>query len=118
MNFLICLLVNGLAVFAASAILSGVQVDGYGTAVIVGLLLGVVNTFIKPIITFLTLPITILTLGLFILIINGAMVLMVDGLIDGFSVHGLFSAVAFSLLLAIFNLVIGGLDLKSGKAIA
>jgi len=118
MNFLICLLVNGLTVFAASAILSGVHVEGFVTAIIVGLLLGVVNTFIKPIITFLTLPITILTLGLFLFVINGAMVLLVDGLMSSFSVDGLFWAIAFSLLLALFNLITGSLDLKSGRAIA
>jgi len=43
-------------------------------------LLGIVNFFIRPLIVILTIPITILTLGLFLLVINGAMVLLVDGL--------------------------------------
>lgn len=111
MNLLISLLLNGLAVFAASAILSGVHVEGYVTAIIVALLLGIVNSFIRPIITFLTLPVTILTLGLFLFVINGAMVLLVDGLLSGFNVDGLFYAIVFSILLSLFNLITGGLNL-------
>lgn len=110
MNFLISLLLNGIAVFLASALLTGVHTDGYLTAIIVGLLLGIVNIFIKPILVLLTLPITILTLGLFYFVLNGAMVLLVDGLISGFAVDSLFWAIGFSLVLSMLNFFIGGLN--------
>ncbi len=107
MKLLISLLLNGLLVFAASAMLSGVHVEGFVTAIIVAILLCIANSFIKPILTFFTLPITILTLGLFLIVINGAMVLLVDGLMSGFNVDGLLWAIGFSFVLSILNTILG-----------
>ncbi|MCO6486809.1 MAG: phage holin family protein [Phaeodactylibacter sp.] len=115
MRFIISLLVNGLLVYLAAEILSGVAVAGYMEAILVALLLGIVNFLIRPILTILTLPITILTLGLFLLVINGAMVLLVDGLLDGFSVDGWLWAIIFAIILAVFNMITGGL-IKEKKA--
>ena len=109
MRFIISLLVNGLLVYLAAEILPGIAVAGYMEAILVALLLGFVNFFIKPVLTILTLPITLITLGLFLLVINGAMVLLVDWLLPGFSVDGLFWAIIFAIILAIFNLIAGGL---------
>jgi len=95
-----------LAVFLAAKILDGVSVTGFVEAIIVGVILGLINSFIKPIITLLTLPITILTLGLFLLVINGAMVLFAGALLDGFTVSGLIPAILFSILLAVLNYVL------------
>jgi putative membrane protein len=108
MGFLIRLLINALLVYVVAYLLSGVTVDGYFQAIIVALLLSVVNLLVKPIITILTLPITILTLGLFLLIINGAMVLLVDFLVPGFQVNGMFWAIIFAILLAVLNFFVGG----------
>ena len=109
MRFIIVLLLDALVVYFAADFLSGVTVSGYVEAIIVALLLALVNTFIKPILTFLTLPITILTLGLFLLVINGAMVLLVDWFLDGFAVDGLITAIIFSLIISRLNMLIGGL---------
>ncbi|MCB0558418.1 MAG: phage holin family protein [Lewinellaceae bacterium] len=109
MRFIISLLINGLLVYLAAEILPGVSVAGYMEAILVAMLLGFVNFFIRPILTILTLPITIITLGLFLLVINGAMVLLVDWLLPGFSVDGLFWAIVFTIILAIFNFFAGGL---------
>ncbi|MEK7256121.1 MAG: phage holin family protein [Bacteroidota bacterium] len=109
MRFIIVLLLDALVVYFAADFLSGVTVSGYVEAIIVALLLALVNTFIKPILTFLTLPITILTLGLFLLVINGAMVLLVDWFLDGFAVDGLITAIIFSLIISLLNMLIGGL---------
>jgi putative membrane protein len=110
MRFLISLLINGLIIYAGAAIFSGIHVTGYGEAVIAALLLGIVNFFIRPLIVILTIPITILTLGLFLLVINGAMVLLVDGLLDGFNVDGLIWGILLSILLAIGNFFNGGME--------
>lgn len=107
MRLLLSLLINGLLVYVCAEILSGVGVDGYLDAVIVALLLGIVNFFVKPVLTILTLPITILTLGLFLLFINGAMVLLVDWMLDGFYVDGWIWAIVFALVMAVFNLFVG-----------
>lgn len=107
MRLLLSLLINGLLVYVCANILAGVGIDGYLDAVVVALLLGLVNFFVKPILTLLTLPITILTLGLFLLVINGAMVLLVDWMFDGFYVDGWVWAIVFALVMAFFNLFVG-----------
>ena len=112
MRFIISLLINGLIIYACAEIFSGFRVAGYQEAVIVAFVLGVVNFFIRPILTILTLPITILTLGLFLFVINGAMILIVDGLLDGFSVAGLSWAILLSVILGLANFMNGGLDGK------
>ena len=100
MRFIITLLVNGFLVLVITRILSGVQVDSFLTALIVGFVLTIVNFFIRPVLTLLTLPITILTLGLFLLVINGLMVLLVDRLVEGFAVDSLITAILFSVSLS------------------
>jgi len=58
---------------------------------------------VKPILILFTIPITILTLGLFLLVINAIIILMVDYFVDGFYVDGFWWALAFSLILSVFN---------------
>lgn len=115
MKFLISILLNGLVVYFASWLLSGVYVNSFAIAIVTGLALGIVNLFIKPIITFLTFPITIITLGLFLFVINGAMVLFVDQLIVGFSVDGWIWAIIFSIVLAFLNLLIGNYPINTAN---
>lgn len=103
MALLINILISGLAVYIASYLLPGVMLDGFGAAIIVGIVLGIVNTVVKPILVLLTLPITIVTLGLFAFVINALMVLLVDALIPGFSVASFWTAIIFSLVLSVVN---------------
>ncbi|NRA48284.1 MAG: phage holin family protein [Phaeodactylibacter sp.] len=107
MRLLASLLINGFLVYICGEVLPGVSVSGYYEAVIVALLLGVVNFFVKPILTILTLPVTILTLGLFLLVINGSMVLLVDSMLSGFNVDGLGWAILFTLVMSFFNFFVG-----------
>ena len=103
MNWIIRLLLNGLAVVLTAYLLPNVDVSDYGTALIVALILAIVNVIVKPILVVLTIPITILTLGLFLLVINAAIILFVDNLVEGFEVRGFWWALLFSLILSIFN---------------
>ena len=103
MNVIIRFLLNGLAVFLAAYILPEVDVDGYGTALLVALILAIANVIVKPILVVLTIPITIVTLGLFLLVINALIILMVDYLISDFYVGGFWWALLFSLIMSIFN---------------
>ena len=103
MNFIIKLLLNGLAVVVTSYLLNGVSVDGYFTAIVVAAILAILNVIVRPILLILTIPITILTLGLFILVINALIIMMADGFIDGFYVVNFWWALIFSVILAIVN---------------
>ena len=109
MGFILRLLLTAVAVVAGAYLLPGVNVDGFGTALIVALVLGLLNLIVKPILVILTLPITILTLGLFYLVINVVIIYLTDYLVGGFSVDGFISALLFSFLVAIINAVLGGL---------
>lgn len=114
MNGIFRFLLSGLAVVLAAYLLPGVHVEHYGYALLVALVLTVVNWIVKPILIVLTIPITVLTLGLFLLVINALMILLVDSLVPGFSVDGFWWALAFSLILSLFNAMFSDLA-KDGK---
>lgn len=102
-------LLSGLAVLLTGYLLPGVHVEHFGYALLVALVLSIVNVFVKPLLVILTIPITILTLGLFLLVINALLIMLVDALIPGFQVNGFWWALAFSLILSLFNGILGGL---------
>lgn len=103
---IIKLLINALAIYITAQVLPEVQLDGVQAALIVALVLGLINTIIKPILVFLTLPISIITLGLFTFIINAAMILLASYLVTGFTVPTFFSALVFSIILSIVSAVL------------
>ena len=113
MGILVTLLINSIAVAITGYLLQGgVKIDSFFTAVVVAVVLGIINTFIKPIITLLTLPITFLTLGLFSLIINGLFIMLASGLVEGFEVTNFWWAIGFSIVLSIVNSLLGMLSNK------
>lgn len=106
MSFLLLLgqlLVNALAVLIAAYVLPGVIVDTFLTAVVTAVILGVVNTFLKPLLVLLTLPVTLFTLGLFLLVINAALILLVGAVVPGFAVAGFWWALLFSVVLTLVS---------------
>jgi len=115
MNGVIRFLLSGLAVLLTAYLLPGVHVEHYGYALLVAAVLSLANVLVKPILVIFTIPITVLTLGLFLLVINAVIILLVDYLVSGFAVSGFWWALAFSLILSIFNSLFGDL-LKDKEA--
>jgi putative membrane protein len=103
MQILISLLVNTIAVLATGYILPGVDISNFLTAVLVAIVLGVLNTFIKPIFLLISLPINILTLGLFTLVINACIVLIAGRIVTGFYVENFLWALIFSIVLSLVS---------------
>jgi len=101
MQLIIKLIINALAVMLGAYIIPGIAVDSFFSALLVAAVVGLLNTFVKPILVFLTIPITILTLGIFLLVINVAIIKVAGILISGFVVHGFWPALFFSLFLSI-----------------
>jgi putative membrane protein len=97
-GFLIRGLVTALGLWVASALLSGVTSYGFLSLLGAGLLLGVINAVVRPILVVLTLPITIFTLGLFLLVVNGLMVLLVSKMMHGFKVDGFWWAMLTAII--------------------
>lgn len=107
MDILIRLVISTLAVFVAAYILPGIKLEsGFTTALIVAVVLGLVNTFIRPILLILTIPLNILTLGLFTFVIMALMVLLVSAIVPGFTVDGFWWAMAFALVFSLINAII------------
>ena len=96
-------LLNTVAILVTSISLPGVSIQGFGTALLVALLLGAVNTVLRPIIFILTLPINILTLGLFSFVIMGGMVLLVAKAVPGFHIDGFLWTIPFALIVSALN---------------
>ena len=101
MNFIIKLFISSIIVFALSYFLPGVQVTNIMAALWVALVLGLLNTFLKPVLVLLTIPVTLFTLGLFLLVINAMIVLICDYFIPEFQVDGFVTALFFSILLSL-----------------
>ena len=99
MHLLLRWVLNALALMLVTKIIPGVSVDGFYSAMIVALALGILNALVRPILIFLTLPLTILTLGLFTLVINTTIFWFVATIAKGFHVAGFAPAFWAALLL-------------------
>lgn len=98
-GFALRALISAIGFWIATRWVSGIRIDNATTLVLAGLLLGVVNAIVRPILVVLTLPITILSLGLFLLVVNTAMVALVAWMLRGFHIYGGFwSAFATALI--------------------
>ena len=70
MNYIIKILLTAIAVFILAKILPGVSIESYFTSIVVAIVIGILDSLVKPILIIFTIPITIVTLGLFLFIIN------------------------------------------------
>lgn len=109
MNFLTRLIVSSAAVLLASYLVNGVEVSGLISAIMVAFFLGLLNVLLRPVLVLLTIPITFFTFGLFLFVINAILVMMVDGVLSGFSVSSIWTAMLFSLILSIINSLLNAL---------
>jgi putative membrane protein len=100
LRFVLKIAINATAVFIAALVIPDVTVDSIATAAIVAILLGTLNTFVKPLLILLTLPITILTLGLFGIVINILLLFLVAAIVPGFTIASVLGAILFSIVLA------------------
>jgi putative membrane protein len=98
MRLLLLWILNAIALLAVTWLLPSIEVSGFGTALIAALVLGFINTLVRPVLAILTLPITVLTLGIFYLLLNGLLFWLASALLPGFQVHGLVSAVVGAIL--------------------
>lgn len=109
MNLVIRILVTAFIVLLLANFLGGVSVDGFGTSIIVAIVLGLLNLIVKPLMVLFTLPVTLLTLGLFLFVINAVIILLCSEIVGGFQVASFWTALLFSILLSILQSVMYGL---------
>jgi putative membrane protein len=112
MRLLAVWVINALALLLVAYLLKGIHVNGFGSALIAALVLGLVNTLIRPILVILTLPVTLLTLGLVIFIINALLFLFVGNLLAGFQVASFGAALLGSILYSVISWLLSSLLLR------
>ena len=107
---MIKLLVRWLLLAAALLLVAhlypGVTVKSFGAAMGAALVLGLLNTLVRPVLVLLTLPVTILTLGLFLFVVNALMFWAAASLLDGLNVAGFGAALIGSLIYSLCSMVI------------
>jgi putative membrane protein len=113
MRLLLTWIINAVALLAVPYLMSSITVDSIGTALIAALVLGLINTLIRPLLVLLTLPVTFLTLGLFIFVINGLLFWAAAEMIGGFQVAGFWSAVGGAILYSIISWILSSLLLNN-----
>jgi putative membrane protein len=106
MKLLLIWLLNALALLTVAYVLPGIRVDGFTAALVAALILGLINTLLRPLLILLTLPVTVVTLGLFILVINGMLFWFAGSVLKGFEVSGFWVGVLGALLYSIFSSVL------------
>lgn len=94
------------ALLFVAYVVPNVTVKSFGAAMIAALVLGLLNTLLRPILVILTLPVTVLTLGLFLFVINALMFSVASQLLDGLQVNGFWYALLGSLLYSVCGVVI------------
>lgn len=96
---------NSLGLILLAELVPGIEVNGFYIALISALVLGFLNTIVRPILLILTLPITILTLGLFTFIINAGLFMFVASFVDGFAVDGFWYALLGSVFMSVVSIL-------------
>lgn len=120
-NFIIRVIISAIAITITASLLPGITLanDTIGTVLVIGLVFGIVNAIVKPLLIFLTCPAVIVTLGLFILVINGAMLMLTASFVDTLQIDGWGTAIVggiiMSIVTMIFESIMGLDDDKSAK---
>jgi putative membrane protein len=108
-RFLIFWGVNTLSLWVADDLFDGISFTTPQALFIAGLMLGLVNTFLKPVLLILTLPLSIVTLGFFVLVINALMLLLTAWLVPGFVVAGFWVGFFVAIFVAVFSFILNAL---------
>lgn len=106
MKLLLRWLLLAAALLLVAYLYPGVSVASFGTAMVAALVLGLLNTVVRPLLVLLTLPVTLLTLGLFLFVINAAMFWAAATVLEGFNVNGFVAALIGSLIYSLCGMVI------------
>lgn len=106
MSYIIRAVLFALSVMLVAWVVPGISVSGFLSALVVAIVLGLINAFVKPVVYFISIPINILTLGLFSFVINALLLILAGKITPGFSVEGFLSALLGSILLALLGIFI------------
>jgi len=115
LQLVLALVLNALALLATAYIVPGFRVDDFTTAILAAIVLGVVNTFIKPALSFITAPLTIVTLGLFSFVVNAVVLFIVSAIVPGLKIDGWIPAILGAVVLSVVSTVLSSVLKDVGK---
>jgi putative membrane protein len=105
-GFIVRVLVNAATIALAAAFVPGLRLDGAVPALLAGLVLGLINALVRPVLLVLTLPLTLITLGLFLLVLNGICLALTAWLVPGFDVEGFLPAMLGALVISVVSWIL------------
>jgi putative membrane protein len=117
MGFLLRVLVNAVTIYLVAAIVPGISVSGLLTALGAGLVLGLINAIVRPVLILLTLPVTLVTLGLFLVVLNAFCLWLTAQLVRGFEVHGVWPALFGALLIGVVSWLLNAFVSDRGRIV-
>jgi len=109
MSILLRWLIGAVSLMLVTYLVPGIKVESFYSALIAALILGLINSLIKPILIVLTLPVNILTLGLFTLVINALLFWLAATIVKGFGVAGFWPAFFGALAMSVVSWILNGL---------
>ena len=115
MALLIALLLNALALIITSKIVPGIYIESFAKAILAAIVMGVINTMIKPILSLLTAPINIITLGLFTFVVNAVLFYLAALIVPGFGIDGAWSAILGAIVLSVTATILSTLIKEARK---
>jgi len=115
MGLLLRVIVNAATIYLAAYLVPGIIVSGIGPALVAGLVLGVINAVVRPILVVLTFPLTLLTLGLFLFVLNAFCLWLTSALVPGFTVDGFGPAFLGALVISIVSWVMTAFVNDAGR---
>ena len=99
MRLLLRWIINALALIVITKVVAGVHVDGFYSALVAALVIGLLNALIRPVLVVLTLPVNVVTLGLFTFVINALLIWFAQTVVKGFTIDGFLPALMTALIL-------------------
>ena len=112
MMFILRWILSALLIIFIAWIIPGITISNFLSAMLVVLVIGLVNIFIRPIVKLISLPLNFLTLGLFGLIINALLFLLVAKIAPGFEITGFWAGFFGALILSVFSPLINNIGVK------
>lgn len=105
-ELLVHLVVTALLLLLVARLVQGINITGFGSALLGAIVLGLVNAFVRPLIVFFTLPLTVVTLGLFLFVVNALVLWLVAVIVPGVRIEGFVPALLGSILLTVLNFLV------------
>jgi len=115
MGFLLRVIVNAVTIYVAAYLVPGIRVTGLAPVLGAGLVLGLINAIVRPVLIVLTLPLTLLTLGLFLFVLNAFCLWLTAAFVPGFTVDGFGSAFLGALVISVVSFILTAFVSDAGR---